>query len=96
MGHPKLEFALNVVKKTHLIQNIINELITSSTTIPTTAIPVTAPPEKTDSLTIEQKPDGSYEINWDKEDPMWSFMNNLTSKEIQIMIQQAIKEHLND
>jgi hypothetical protein len=57
---------------------------------------VTNLPEKTDSLTIEQKPDGSYEINWDKEDPMWSFMNNLTSKEIQIMIQQAIKEHLND
>jgi hypothetical protein len=53
-------------------------------------------PEKTDSLTIEQQPDGSYEINWDKEDPNWSFMNNLTSKEIQIMIEQAIKEHLND
>ena len=53
-------------------------------------------PEKTDSLTIEQQPDGSYEINWDKEDPNWSFMNNLTSKEIQIMIEQAIKEYLND
>ena len=53
-------------------------------------------PEKTDSLTIEQKPDGSYEINWDKEDPMWKFLNHLTSAEIQVMIQQAIKEHLND
>ena len=53
-------------------------------------------PEKTDSLTIEQQPDGSYEINWDKEDPNWSFMNNLTSKEIQIMIEQAIQEYLND
>jgi hypothetical protein len=54
------------------------------------------PKEKTDSLTIKQTPDGSYEINWDKEDPMWSFMNNLTSKEIKIMIEQAIEEHLND
>jgi hypothetical protein len=55
---------------------------------------VTDPQEKTDSLTIEQKPDGSYEINWDKEDPMWSFMNNLTSKEIQIIVQQAIQDKL--
>ena len=54
------------------------------------------PKEKTDSLTIKQNPDGSYEINWDKEDPMWKFLNHLTSAEIQVMIQQAIKEHLND
>ena len=52
-------------------------------------------PEKTDSLTIEQNPDGSYEINWDKEDPNWSWMNNLTSKEIQIIVQQAIQDRLN-
>jgi hypothetical protein len=57
---------------------------------------VTDPQEKTDSLTIKQNADGSYEINWDKEDPMWSFMNHFTSAEIQVMIQQAIKEHLND
>jgi hypothetical protein len=54
------------------------------------------PNEETDSLKITQNSDGSYEINWDKEDPMWSFMNHLTSAEIQVMIQQAIKEHLND
>jgi hypothetical protein len=40
------------------------------------------PKGKTDSLTIKQTPDESYEINWDKEDSMWSFMNNLTSKGI--------------
>jgi hypothetical protein len=55
---------------------------------------VTDPQEKTDSLTIEQKPDGSYEINWDKEDPNWSWMNSLTSKEIQIIVQQAIQDKL--
>jgi hypothetical protein len=54
------------------------------------------PKEKTDSLTIKQNPDGSYEINWDKEDPNWKFLNHLTSAEIQVMIQKAIKEHLND
>jgi hypothetical protein len=48
-----------------------------------------------DSLKIIKNKDGSYEINWDKEDPMWSFMNNFTSKEIQIIIQQAIQESKN-
>jgi hypothetical protein len=51
--------------------------------------------QEIDTLTIKQNSDGSYEINWDKKDPMWSFMNNLTSKEIQVMIQQAIQDKLN-
>tara|TARA_R110000772_G_scaffold263248_1_gene382890 strand:- start:383 stop:562 length:180 start_codon:yes stop_codon:yes gene_type:complete len=54
------------------------------------------PNEETDSLTIKQNSDGSYEMNWDKEDPNWKFLNHLTSAEIQVMIQKAIKEHLND
>ena len=54
------------------------------------------PNQEIDTLTIKQNTDGSYEINWDKEDPMWKFLNHLTSAEIQVMIQQAIKEHLND
>ena len=51
--------------------------------------------QEIDTLTIKQNTDGSYEINWDKEDPMWSFMNHLTSAEIQVMIQQAIQDRLN-
>jgi hypothetical protein len=54
------------------------------------------PNEETDSLKIIQNSDGSYEMNWDKEDPNWKFLNHLTSAEIQVMIQKAIKEHLND
>lgn len=57
---------------------------------------VTNQNQEIDSLTIKQNSDGSYEMDWDKDDPNWSWMNNLTSKEIQVMIQQAIKEHLND
>jgi len=57
---------------------------------------VTDPQEKTDSLTIKQNSDGSYEINWDKEDPNWSWMNSLTSSEIQIIIQQAIQDYTAD
>ena len=48
------------------------------------------------SLKIIQNEDGSYMAEWDKEDPMWSFLNYLTSKEIQIIIQKAIEEDLKD
>jgi hypothetical protein len=48
-----------------------------------------------DSLKIIKNEDGSYMAEWDKEDPMWSWLNGLTSKEIQIIIQQAIQESKN-
>ena len=50
--------------------------------------------QETDSLKISQNDDGTFEMNWDKEDPKWSFLNNLTSKEIQIIVEQAIKSHI--
>tara|TARA_B000000441_G_C21606350_1_gene268948 strand:+ start:483 stop:641 length:159 start_codon:yes stop_codon:yes gene_type:complete len=45
-----------------------------------------------DSLKINQNKDGSFAVEWDKSDPNWKFMNNLTSKEIQDIIQEAMKE----
>ena len=50
--------------------------------------------QEIDSLKIVEQPDGSYEIAWDKQDPKWSWMNNLTSKEIQVIMKQAINEEL--
>ena len=49
-----------------------------------------------DSLKIHQNEDGSYSMEWDKEDPNWKWLNGLTSKEIQVIVEQAIKDHLND
>jgi hypothetical protein len=49
-----------------------------------------------DSLKITQNEDGSFTMDWDKEDPNWSWLNGLTGKEIQVIVEQAIKEHLND
>jgi len=49
-----------------------------------------------DTLSIVQNKDGSYTIDWDPQDPMWSWLNNLTSKEIQIIIQQAIRDYTAD
>jgi hypothetical protein len=49
-----------------------------------------------DSLKIIKNEDDSYTCEWNKEDPMWSFMNNLTSKEIQVIVEQALASHLQD
>jgi len=49
-----------------------------------------------DSLKITQNQDGSFTMDWSKDDPNWSWMNSLTSAEIQVIMEQAIKEHLND
>ena len=47
-----------------------------------------------DSLKIHQNEYGSFSLEWDKEDPRWSFLNNMTSKEIQTIVEQAVKEGL--
>jgi uncharacterized damage-inducible protein DinB len=50
---------------------------------------MTNPSEKSDSLKITQNDDGSYEMSWDKKDPTWSFLNHLTSKEIQVIVKRS-------
>ena len=55
---------------------------------------MTNPLEKSYSLKITQNNDGSYEMSWDKKDPTWSFLNHLTSKEIQVIVREAIKDKL--
>ncbi len=47
-----------------------------------------------DTLKIHMNEDGSFSIEWDKEDPKWAFMNGLTSKEIQDIVVKAVKEQL--
>jgi hypothetical protein len=54
----------------------------------------TNPNQGIDTLKITQNPDGSFTMDWDKEDPNWSWLNGLTSKEISIIVQQAIQEEL--
>ena len=45
---------------------------------------------KNDSLKINQNNDGSFTAEWDKQDPNWKWMNNLTTEEIQTIIKKAI------
>jgi hypothetical protein len=49
-----------------------------------------------DSLKITQNEDGSFTMDWDPQDPNWKWLNGLTSKEIQVIIQQAIQSKLDD
>ena len=49
-----------------------------------------------DSLTINQNKDGTFTVDWDKNDPNWKFLNNLTSREIQGIIETTMKDFPHD
>ena len=51
--------------------------------------------QSVDSLRINQNSDGSFSVDWDRNDPNWKFMNHLTSREIQCIIQEAIRQDQN-
>ena len=44
-----------------------------------------------DGLKVHQNDDGTFSLEWDKEDPKWSFLNGMTSKEIVAIIEEAMK-----
>ena len=48
------------------------------------------------NLSFNQNSDGSYTIEWERNDPEWKWLNNLTSKEIEGIVKEAInldKQH---
>jgi hypothetical protein len=55
---------------------------------------VTNQNQEIDTLKITENADGTFTMDWDKEDPKWSWMNSLTSAEIQVIVQQAVEEEL--
>jgi hypothetical protein len=56
----------------------------------------TNPNQEIDTLKITENADGSFTMDWDKDDPKWSFLNDLTSKEIQIIVEQAIQSMMDE
>ena len=48
------------------------------------------------NLKFNQNDDGSYTIEWDRNDPEWKWLNNLTSKEIEGIVKEAIKLDKNE
>ena len=51
---------------------------------------------KNDNLKINQNEDGSFTVQWDKEDPDWKWLNDLTTKELEVIIEQAVKLDRNE
>ena len=49
-----------------------------------------------DSLKIHQNEDGSFSFEWDREDPKWNWMNDLTSKELETIMNEAIRNSINE
>ena len=49
-----------------------------------------------DSLKIHLNEDGSFSLEWDKQDAKWNWMNDLTSKEIETIMNEAIRNQLNE
>ena len=41
---------------------------------------------KNESLQVKQNKDGSFTFEWDKNDPSYNFLNNLTQEQIQSII----------
>ena len=48
---------------------------------------------KSDSLKIHENEDGSFSMEWDREDQNWNWLNDLTSKDIESILEQAIKNY---
>tara|TARA_B100001287_G_scaffold131648_1_gene110915 strand:+ start:226 stop:384 length:159 start_codon:yes stop_codon:yes gene_type:complete len=48
------------------------------------------------NLKFNQNNDGSYTMEWDRNDPEWKWLNNLTSKEIEGIVKEAIKLDKNE
>ena len=46
-----------------------------------------------DSLKIHENEDGSFSMEWDREDQKWNWLNALTSAEIDTMLHEAIKNY---
>lgn len=49
-----------------------------------------------DSLVIAERDDGSYTIDWDPNDPKWSWMNGLSEQQISEFIHDALKQTLDN
>ena len=47
-----------------------------------------------DSLKILET-ENSFEIQWDPEDPKWSFLNYMTEEEVNQLLQEALENSLN-
>ncbi len=52
--------------------------------------------QEIDSLEIVKQPDGSFQMEWDKKDSRWSWLNEMSNEEVKIILQDAIKNSMEE
>ena len=52
--------------------------------------------QEIDSLKIIENKDGSFAIEWDKDDQKWNWLNEKTSTEISAIVEEAIQHLMNE
>ena len=52
--------------------------------------------QEIDSLKIIENKDGSFAIEWDKDDQKWNWLNGKTSAEISAIVEEAIQHLMNE
>jgi len=45
-----------------------------------------------DSLKIIEQPDGSFAIEWDKNDQKWNWLNGLTQEEVTAILTEGLEK----
>jgi hypothetical protein len=49
---------------------------------------------ETNSLKLTEREDGSFDLDWDGNDPMWSFLNDKDQEWIENWVIEALKQKL--
>jgi hypothetical protein len=49
-----------------------------------------------DSLQVTEMEDGTFQIEWDKNDPRYSWMNELTEQQLQTILTEAIEKKVKE
>ena len=47
-----------------------------------------------DSLNVTEKEDGTFVVEWDKNDIRYAYLNHLTEEEFNEFINKALQEHI--
>lgn len=58
--------------------------------------PVDLDSDPDDGLTVTVNEDGTYQLEWDSEDPRWAMLNDLTSEQLAAIITEYTKEMTDD
>ena len=56
----------------------------------------TNPKQETDTLKVSQNEDGTFNLEWQPDDPKWAWLNNMTQEQVQIMLEKAIQDYLEE